>query len=287
MASDSQDSVSEFFCRSCNIVLSSGICPSCDSLPNFVSRSPAETLGSLSEEETNRIGEFPRWSLWDDTSPSNIEDNYEVFDRLLNNIISATTEETADPSPDTAEYGTRPAAQSYVDSIPTVEITDAVLAVDPFLICAVCKEEFTINADAKKLLCGHIYHPGCIFPWLSYRSSCPVCRFCLPTDNPLRRQYSGAELQDGQVTRDVREIHRLLMAMFPGRDMPPVEDPDTLPEMQVDFLGIDPILRRIAARHRMAFSGRNDGNSGGSDRASVAPIVDGDADIAESGTLGG
>lgn len=50
--------------------------------------------------------------------------------------------------------------------------------------CAICKDEFSLHSEAKQLPCNHLYHSECILPWLSHRSSCPLCRFQLPMINP-------------------------------------------------------------------------------------------------------
>ncbi|KAL9405216.1 hypothetical protein Peur_002188 [Populus x canadensis] len=69
-----------------------------------------------------------------------------------------------------------------IDSIiPTIKITSCMLEMDPMLVCAVCKDQFLIDVEAKQLPCSHLYHPGCILPWLSNHNSCPLCRFQLQT----------------------------------------------------------------------------------------------------------
>ena len=30
--------------------------------------------------------------------------------------------------------------------------------------------------------CGHVFHDGCILPWLKKHNSCPVCRHTLPSE---------------------------------------------------------------------------------------------------------
>ncbi|KAH7930920.1 hypothetical protein BV22DRAFT_1053457 [Leucogyrophana mollusca] len=51
--------------------------------------------------------------------------------------------------------------------------------------CAVCKEQFTLQAEDKDELvvvtlpCKHPFHEGCIVPWLKSSGTCPVCRYAL------------------------------------------------------------------------------------------------------------
>lgn len=70
--------------------------------------------------------------------------------------------------------GPPPASKSSIDALPTVKISRKDVRSDSH--CAVCKDKFEIGSHARKLPCKHIYHSDCIIPWLSQRSSCPVCR---------------------------------------------------------------------------------------------------------------
>ncbi|KAK1698271.1 hypothetical protein QYE76_014968 [Lolium multiflorum] len=76
---------------------------------------------------------------------------------------------------------TPPASKAAVDSMPTVPIAAAHVRADCH--CAVCKEPFELGAEAREMPCKHIYHEGCILPWLQLRNSCPVCRHEMPTDS--------------------------------------------------------------------------------------------------------
>lgn len=46
--------------------------------------------------------------------------------------------------------------------------------------CPICKEDFVINQEIRKLACNHLYHSDCIMPWLQINNTCPVCRHQLP-----------------------------------------------------------------------------------------------------------
>lgn len=72
-------------------------------------------------------------------------------------------------------------------AIPTIKVTSALLDEDQVLICAICKDQFLLEVEAKQLPCSHLYHPDCILPWLSNHDSCPLCRFKLPSDDPSDR----------------------------------------------------------------------------------------------------
>ncbi|XP_027366209.1 E3 ubiquitin-protein ligase CIP8 [Abrus precatorius] len=75
--------------------------------------------------------------------------------------------------------GAPPASKSAVEALSTVKI----LSGSEVVVCAICKDSLGVGETAKRLPCGHEYHGDCIVPWLSFRNSCPVCRFELPTDD--------------------------------------------------------------------------------------------------------
>ncbi|KAD4384182.1 hypothetical protein R6Q59_011837 [Mikania micrantha] len=75
------------------------------------------------------------------------------------------------------QHGTPPTRKKAVLSIPTVRITEGSVQ------CCVCFEEFEVGNEAKELPCKHKFHDDCILPWLNIHSSCPVCRYQLPSDD--------------------------------------------------------------------------------------------------------
>ncbi|KAJ6761667.1 E3 UBIQUITIN-PROTEIN LIGASE PRAJA [Salix koriyanagi] len=72
--------------------------------------------------------------------------------------------------------GTPPATKEAVQAMPTVSINQN-------LQCSICLEEFEIGSEAKEMPCKHKFHGDCIVPWLELHSSCPVCRFLMPSDD--------------------------------------------------------------------------------------------------------
>lgn len=49
--------------------------------------------------------------------------------------------------------------------------------------CAICMSSFEIGDRLLHLLCRHAFHDECVLPWLKQSSTCPSCRFQLPTDD--------------------------------------------------------------------------------------------------------
>lgn len=83
---------------------------------------------------------------------------------------------------DPNRYGTPPASKSAVEALPNIKINEAMMSSDSSQ-CAVCKDSFELNEEARQMPCKHIYHSDCIIPWLELHNSCPVCRYELPTDD--------------------------------------------------------------------------------------------------------
>jgi E3 ubiquitin-protein ligase RNF115/126 len=71
--------------------------------------------------------------------------------------------------------GTPPTKKEAVDALPTVNIQEV-------SGCSVCLEDFEMGAEAKEMPCQHKFHSHCILPWLELHSSCPICRFQMPTE---------------------------------------------------------------------------------------------------------
>ncbi|RMX45359.1 hypothetical protein pdam_00000818 [Pocillopora damicornis] len=73
--------------------------------------------------------------------------------------------------------GPPPADSKKIEDLQKVEVTEDSAESDKF--CAVCKEQCSKDEDVRRLPCSHIFHFGCIKPWLKMHDSCPVCRLSL------------------------------------------------------------------------------------------------------------
>ncbi|XP_050204207.1 E3 ubiquitin-protein ligase RDUF2-like [Mercurialis annua] len=104
------------------------------------------------------------------------------FDRLVDQLTQLE-------STGLSRFEQPPASKAAIESMPVVKIMSNHVCIESH--CAVCKEAFEIDTEARELPCKHIYHTDCIVPWLSLRNSCPVCRHELATD-----AQSGGDSQE-------------------------------------------------------------------------------------------
>ena len=107
--------------------------------------------------------------------------NFNLGDYFFGPGLEQLIQQLAENDPN--RYGTPPASKSSIEALPNIKITEELLASDSSQ-CAVCKDTFELNEEAKQMPCKHIYHADCIIPWLELHNSCPVCRYELPTDDP-------------------------------------------------------------------------------------------------------
>ena len=69
------------------------------------------------------------------------------------------------------------AAQASSQGMSEAQIEESVESVEqPSGVCAICRDEYAIDASVKELRCGHAFHKDCVVPWLRRVASCPMCR---------------------------------------------------------------------------------------------------------------
>ncbi|XP_058138226.1 E3 ubiquitin-protein ligase RNF126 isoform X1 [Dasypus novemcinctus] len=77
--------------------------------------------------------------------------------------------------------GPPPADKERIQALPTVPVTEE--HVGSGLECPVCKDDYALGESVRQLPCNHLFHDGCIVPWLEQHDSCPVCRKSLTGQN--------------------------------------------------------------------------------------------------------
>ncbi|XP_016070357.1 PREDICTED: E3 ubiquitin-protein ligase RNF126 isoform X5 [Miniopterus natalensis] len=77
--------------------------------------------------------------------------------------------------------GPPPADKEKIQALPTVPVTEE--HVGSGLECPVCKDDYELGERVRQLPCNHLFHDGCIVPWLEQHDSCPVCRKSLTGQN--------------------------------------------------------------------------------------------------------
>ncbi|XP_054784521.1 E3 ubiquitin-protein ligase SIRP1-like [Prosopis cineraria] len=87
-----------------------------------------------------------------------------------------------------------PAQKAAIEAMPTV-ITEENMQ------CIICLEDAETGSEVKEMPCGHRFHSDCIFSWLKLRSSCPVCRFQMPSDDS-KVESNGGRRNEGDPSND-------------------------------------------------------------------------------------
>jgi len=98
--------------------------------------------------------------------------NQEALDQIITNLM-----ENANSSRPV------PATEQIITDLPREVLEDGSATLEKD--CAVCKDQFTVTTEdpdeqvVVELPCKHIFHEGCIIPWLKSSGTCPVCRHAL------------------------------------------------------------------------------------------------------------
>lgn len=79
--------------------------------------------------------------------------------------------------------------------------------------CPICLKEFCLlkqdntSKTAIKLPCNHNFHIDCIKPWLEQTSTCPSCRYEMPTDDPNYEQFKLQRKREKTRKDELEALH--------------------------------------------------------------------------------
>ncbi|CAI2347289.1 unnamed protein product [Caenorhabditis sp. 36 PRJEB53466] len=77
--------------------------------------------------------------------------------------------------------------------------------------CAICLVQFRMRDKISALICGHMYHHGCINQWIAAKRQCPNCRKTIPRSGYVEKLYFLKE-GESKVSDEIdymEEAHKL------------------------------------------------------------------------------
>lgn len=117
------------------------------------------------------------------------------FDDQLQDSTTASLEETPAVR--------RPTQSAFLRSLPMLQLSETEIKAreqldprDPKRGCAICREDFVVDTQVKRLPCAHEFHDSCIVAWLQANNTCPICRSQLPeAADDEQDEADGEDLQ--------------------------------------------------------------------------------------------
>jgi len=103
----------------------------------------------------------------------------------------------------------------------------------PFVECSICSEQFCTQDCITSLPCAHVFHAGCIRPWLlSFSDSCPLCR----------QAVGGGSTVSGGLEAPRQSIVDVIAGVWPGDAAPPRSQCGELAEAHHSARGLSSCL---------------------------------------------
>ncbi|PIC49783.1 hypothetical protein B9Z55_008275 [Caenorhabditis nigoni] len=82
--------------------------------------------------------------------------------------------------------------------------------------CSICFEDLRQTDKISAIVCGHIYHHGCISQWMAAKKQCPSCRRSVPKNGFVEKLFFDVQRMGGEVEKpaeiDYREEHYKISA---------------------------------------------------------------------------
>ncbi|KAI9120353.1 hypothetical protein K1719_007386 [Acacia pycnantha] len=106
---------------------------------------------------------------------TNITQVYHYEYRLRRALIETMDEDGLRPIP---------ASKSVVEGLERVKVEEqkeeGTFMTGKYCNCTICLEDFSVDSEATRMPCLHLFHSKCIINWLENRNTCPLCRFQMP-----------------------------------------------------------------------------------------------------------
>ncbi|KAL6846295.1 hypothetical protein ACP4OV_023743 [Aristida adscensionis] len=80
--------------------------------------------------------------------------------------------------------------------------------------CTICLETFSPGEQVVVTPCNHMFHQGCIAPWVKGHGSCPVCRFTLCEKRNSIANNTSSNGEGGSMDLDLLVMMRAMEEAF-------------------------------------------------------------------------
>ncbi|KAE9612514.1 hypothetical protein Lal_00033338 [Lupinus albus] len=134
-----------------------------------------------------------------------------LSDFLVGSGLDLLLEHLAQNSPSGYASVNPPALKAAIEAMPNVINEEK-------LQCTVCLEDLEIGKEAKEMPCKHKFHGDCIISWLKLHSSCPICRFRMPSEDSAveaNMELGNEGNQNNEMVRAREERVRNRRTWFP------------------------------------------------------------------------
>lgn len=137
--------------------------------------------GFLFDDIFGDLFQIPNNDFFQDNFSSNFTSN---FNNPMMRLVFIQSMNQNQPS------GNPPASKAAIEKLKHFKMTGEYCKKDEkgnleYPSCSVCLAEINKGDETILVPCGHMFHSPCLMKWLQLHNTCPVCRFELPTDDPI------------------------------------------------------------------------------------------------------
>lgn len=94
---------------------------------------------------------------------------------------------------------------------PEILSMDVILVPNEQYLCSICQCQFECDDKYVRLACKHYFHHACLLQWVKKKSTCPICRFKLPSKLANGSDQGNDGGDDGDAGRSVARYSNFFM----------------------------------------------------------------------------
>mmetsp|Transcript_36543 Transcript_36543/g.67590 ORF Transcript_36543/g.67590 Transcript_36543/m.67590 type:complete len:468 (-) Transcript_36543:149-1552(-) len=173
---------------------------------SFLSRLRRSTPSGLSRQQERELREIEQ-----------LQFELAAMEALFQSMLGQAFREMASGGTDPeggGGNGAPPASKQAIQQLPSVRVSPEDLIEESNRECIICYVENRVNDSVVRLPCGHLFHRECVSQWLLKRCTCPVCRYEIPTDDPI---YERGRVERMRMRRP--RMRRYELERMPAREL--------------------------------------------------------------------